>query len=261
MKLKKGVNHLVLLSRQGLIDRTRREAVEDLRKQGVRVDILQADVADKKQLTEKLAPYLEEHSKTPLHGVVHAAGVLADGLMQHQKADNIAKEFAPKVRGAWNLHALTLEAKLEFFVMFSSATGTFGGPGQINHAAANSFMDELARHRKTTGLSGLSIAWGPWSEVGAAVGYADGDSLRAIPGIRMIDPEQGMHLMDALWNHTKPTVTVIPMDTAQFDWKRWGASLGLGIETERSPESKLSPDSSEPSIDPKNFSTSSVEIQ
>ena len=252
--VKKGVNHLVLLSRQGLIDRTRREAVEGLRKQGVRVDILQADLADKKQLTEKLAPYLEEHSKTPLHGVVHAAGVLADGLMQHQKADNIAKVFAPKVRGAWNLHALTLEAKLEFFVMFSSATGTFGGPGQINHAAANSFMDELARHRKTTGLSGLSIAWGPWSEVGAAVGYADGDSLRAIPGIRMIDPEQGMHLMDALWNHTKPTVTVIPMDTAQFDWKRWGASLGLGIETERSPESKLSPDSSEPSIDPKNFS-------
>ena len=89
-------------------------------------------------------------------------------------------------------------------------------------------MDELARHRKTTGLSGLSIAWGPWSEVGAAVGYADGDSLRAIPGIRMIDPEQGMHLMDALWNHTKPTVTVIPMDTAQFDWKRWGSLFGVG---------------------------------
>jgi NADPH:quinone reductase-like Zn-dependent oxidoreductase/ubiquinone/menaquinone biosynthesis C-methylase UbiE/acyl carrier protein len=245
--VKKGVNHLVLLSRQGLIDRTRREAVEDLRKQGARVDILQADVADRKQLTEKLAPYLEEHSKTPLRGVVHAAGVLADGLIQHQKAENFAKVFAPKVRGAWNLHALTLESKLEFFVMFSSASGTFGGPGQINHAAANSFMDELARHRKSLDLSGLSIAWGPWSEVGAAVGYADGDSLRAIPGIRMIDPEQGMHLMDVLWNQSKPTVTVIPMNTAQFDWKRWGASLGLGAETDHST------DSSEPSIEQKNF--------
>ena len=106
-----------------------------------------------------------------------------------------------------------------------SATGYFGGPGQINHAAANSFMDELTS--KDHGLIRIKHRLGTLVGSRAAVGYADGDSLRAIPGIRMIDPEQGMHLMDALWNHTKPTVTVIPMDST-IRLETMGALWGWG---------------------------------
>ena len=69
--------------------------------------------------------------------------------------------LAPKVAGAWNLHTLTNELPLDFFVLFSSAASIFGSPGQANYAAANAFLDALARYRKARGLPGAINQLGP----------------------------------------------------------------------------------------------------
>jgi acyl transferase domain-containing protein/NADPH:quinone reductase-like Zn-dependent oxidoreductase/acyl carrier protein len=106
----------------------------------------------------------------PLTGIVHAAGVLDDRPIGDLDPASLERVLAPKVLGAWHLHRLTrmLAPGLRSFVLFSSATGLLGNPGQANHAAANGFLDALARHRRARGLPAIAIGWGVWGEVGAA---------------------------------------------------------------------------------------------
>ena len=78
------------------------------------------------------------------------------------------KVLAPKVQGGWNLHTLTQDKPLDFFILFSSAASLLGSPGQANHVAANTFLDTLAHYRRSQGLPALSINWGVWSDIGAA---------------------------------------------------------------------------------------------
>ena len=90
-------------------------------------------------------------SLPPLRGVIHAAGVLDDGMLGQQDWSRFAKVMAPKVEGSWNLHMLTRDLPLDFFVVFSSSASLLGSPGQGNYAAANAFMDALAHHRQRRG--------------------------------------------------------------------------------------------------------------
>ena len=105
----------------------------------------------------------------PIAGVIHSAGVLSDRAIMNQSADTFREVFDSKVRGAWNLHLATLTDSLDEFVLFSSIAGYLGSPGQVNHAAANSFLDALSASRRQQNLPAISIAWGPWSDVGSAI--------------------------------------------------------------------------------------------
>src|SRR5699024_2408176 len=102
----------------------------------------------------------------PLRGVVHAAGTVDDALLQLLDAQHLRAVMAPKVQGAWNLHTLTGDAELDFFVLFSSAASVLGSPGAANYGAANAFLDALARHRRAEGRPVLSVNWGPWDGLG-----------------------------------------------------------------------------------------------
>jgi len=151
----------------------------------------------------------------PLRGVVHAAGVLADGILLQMDPARFRAVMAPKVDGAWNLHVLTAGRALDFFVLFASAAGVLGSPGQGNYAAANAFLDALAHHRQARGLAALSIDWGPWSEVGLAARPDRGGRLAA-QAMKSLDPGQGVACLARLWSTPAPQVGVMPVDWAEW---------------------------------------------
>ncbi|WP_269859738.1 beta-ketoacyl reductase, partial [Streptomyces sp. RPT161] len=149
------------------------------------------DVADREALAGVLAAVPVEH---PLTAVVHTAGVLDDGVIGSLTGESVSKVLRPKVDAAWNLHELTRDADLSAFVLFSSAAGVFGGAGQGNYAAANSFLDALAEHRRSLGLVGSSLAWGLWS-----TGMADSADVGRLNrgGVASLSVADGTALFDA----------------------------------------------------------------
>jgi myxalamid-type polyketide synthase MxaB len=179
--VEQGARHLVLAGRSPASAEAV-AAIAPLRVAGASVQVVQADVG----LAQDVTRLLDVCNKAaPLRGVVHAAGVLDDGVLARQTAERLARVMAPKVRGAWNLHVQTQESSLDFFVCFSSVASLLGSPGQSNYAAANAFLDALVHHRRSLGLPGLSINWGPWAEAGMAAGLRSRLESR---GEGMIDP-------------------------------------------------------------------------
>ena len=161
----RGVAHLVLVGRRGLQTPGASEGVEQLQGLGARVTVASVDVADVQALQGVVASL---PSELPLRAVVHAAGVLDDGMLSEQTASRFERVLSPKVQGAWNLHTLTESLELDAFVLFSSMAGAFGSAGQGGYAAANTYLDGLAAHRRARGLPAQSLGWGPWAEQGMA---------------------------------------------------------------------------------------------
>ncbi|KOV91806.1 type I polyketide synthase, partial [Streptomyces sp. NRRL B-3648] len=171
-----GVRHLLLVSRGGADAEGAAELAADLEASGVQVTVAACDVADRDALARLLAGIPGEH---PLTAVVHAAAVLDDGVAATLTPEQIERVLRPKVDAALNLHELTRQQKLSDFVLFSSVIGTVGNAGQAAYAAANAFLDGLARLRRAEGLPALSLAWGPWDhEDGLAGGLGDADRAR-----------------------------------------------------------------------------------
>ncbi|WP_420631800.1 SDR family NAD(P)-dependent oxidoreductase [Candidatus Leptofilum sp.] len=209
-----GADHLLLLGRSAPSE-TAVSALTDLQNRGVNAVAAQADVADMAALEKVLAEANE--MMPPLRGVIHAAGVLADGILQQQSWQSFAKVFAPKVDGAWNLHRLTEHLPLDFFVLFSSVSSLWGGAGQGNYAAANAFLDTLAHYRQARGLTAVSINWGAWSEVGMAADMGEAiERRRALSGMGKISPELGMNILNRILHADAPQVGVIPADWSRY---------------------------------------------
>ncbi|MER5845476.1 SDR family NAD(P)-dependent oxidoreductase, partial [Streptomyces prasinus] len=190
----RGVRRLLLVSRRG----ERAEGVEDLITEltghGAAVTVESCDVSDRQALAAVLARIPGEH---PLTGVVHAAGVLDNALLAEQHPGRLRTVLGPKADAAWHLHELTSELDLRAFVLFSSTAGVFGAPGQSNYAAANAFLDALARHRAARGLPATSLAWGLWRGRGLNADLSSQDLNRfARDGFRQIDDAEGLALFD-----------------------------------------------------------------
>ncbi|MEU5952062.1 type I polyketide synthase [Streptomyces sp. NPDC047525] len=190
-----GVRRLVLASRRGQVG----DLHDELVGLGAEVTAVACDVADR----DSVAALLAEH---PVTAVVHVAGVLDDGVIGSQTPERIDTVFRPKVDAAWNLHELTRDLDLSAFVLFSSAAGTLGNPGQANYSAANAFLDALARHRHVQGLPATSLAWGLWAG-------EDGMGARmAETGAAGLSAEEGMELFDAAALGTDPVVVPMRLD-------------------------------------------------
>ncbi|MCX2971433.1 type I polyketide synthase, partial [Streptomyces marinisediminis] len=206
-----GVSHLLLAGRQGGrapgADRLR----EELTALGARVTTAACDVADRDALKRLLAEVPAEH---PLTGVVHAAGVLDNDLLTAMTADQLASVLRPKADAAWHLHELTREEDLSAFVLFSSVVGVFGGPGQANYAAAGSFLDGLAHHRRARGLPAHALSWGLWDVPGGInAGLHEVDRARfARDGFLPVGVEAGLELLDAALTVDRPALTATPFD-------------------------------------------------
>ncbi|NKI44249.1 SDR family NAD(P)-dependent oxidoreductase [Streptomyces sp. LD120] len=209
-----GVRHLLLIGRGGASPEAEAEVTAELAALGAEsVRTAACDAADREALAALLATVPE---KAPLRAVVHAAGVLGDATVETLTADRLDVVLRPKADAARNLHALTRELPLTAFVLFSSAAGVLGAPGQAAYAAANSFLDALAARRRAEGLPALSLGWGLWAErSGLTSGLAETDTRRlGRGGMRALPTEQALALLDLALGHPRPVLFPVRLDRA-----------------------------------------------
>ncbi|MEV7990160.1 SDR family NAD(P)-dependent oxidoreductase [Micromonospora sp. NPDC085948] len=207
-----GVRHLVLASRRGMAADGADTLLAELSGLGAQVSITACDIADRDAATRLLNAIPAEH---PLTAVVHTAGVLADATIASLTDRHVQTVWAPKAAGALNLHELTATMPLAAFIMFSSAAGVLGSPGQGNYSAANTFLDALATHRRAHGLPATSIAWGLWAPSSAMTEHlGTGDHAR-MSRSRLIGltAEQGLQLFDTALAQAPATVVAAHLDT------------------------------------------------
>ncbi|KJK54932.1 type I polyketide synthase, partial [Saccharothrix sp. ST-888] len=204
-----GARNLLLVSRRGAAA----DLVAELTGLGAEVTTAACDVADHEGLAEVLAGIPAEH---PLTAVVHAAGVLADGVLSSLTPERLDTVLRPKVDAAWHLHELTAGLDLKAFVLFSSAAATLGSPGQANYAAANAFLDALAGHRRALGLPAQSMAWGLWAQASGMTGTLDDTDLSRISrgGVAALETAEGLALFDAAMRAQHPAVLPMKLEAA-----------------------------------------------
>jgi acyl transferase domain-containing protein/NADPH:quinone reductase-like Zn-dependent oxidoreductase/acyl carrier protein len=194
-------------------DAETQQLFSQLQQKGTVIVAVRCDVSDAAGLTAAIATVPPAFS---LRGVFHAAGVLDDGGLPQQTPSRFSVVLAPKVAGAWNLHRLSRSAKLDCFVLFSSAAGVLGSRGQSNHAAANAYLDALVHYRRERlGLPALSVNWGAWSETGAAVRHNVIERGERI-GVHPIPPADGFRILERLLEENCTQALV-----SRVDWARW----------------------------------------
>ncbi|MFB7652461.1 MULTISPECIES: SDR family NAD(P)-dependent oxidoreductase [unclassified Streptomyces] len=204
-----GVRRLLLVGRRGADAPGATELRDDLTAGGAEVILDRCDVADRADL----AALLGRHT---VRAVVHAAGVVDNGLLAGLDAGKVARVLRPKVDAAWHLHDLTRETDLSAFVLLSSTAGLLVGGGQANYAAANTFLDGLAAHRRALGLPAVSLAYGLWSSgagMSGAVDAADLERLRRL-GLPPLTPAQGLRMFDAGVGGEDAVVVPVRLDAA-----------------------------------------------
>jgi acyl transferase domain-containing protein/thioesterase domain-containing protein len=217
-----GARHLLLVSRRGPAAQGAAELAAELQELGAEVVLAACDAAERAELEQLLATIPPEH---PLGAVIHTAGVLEDGMLEDLDGERLERVMRPKVDAAWHLHELTAGAGLSRFLLFSSAAGILGNPGQASYAAANAFLDALAAHRRSRGLPGISMAWGPWAGSGMAHDLGDAQQVRLQRlGVIAMPPERALELFDrAQGLEAALVVPVMPSGSAL----RAAASVGM----------------------------------
>lgn len=256
----RGVRRLVLVVRRPA-DATADAVLAAARSRGTQIDCVPGDLADPATLPRAVAE--ADRPDAPLMGVIHAAGVVADALLTDQSPAHLAATLAPKAEAAWRLHHALGDRRLDFLVLFSSATTLLAVASQANHGAASVALGALARHRRARGLAATVIDWGPWADSGAATRDGLGARIAAM-GVGALRPADGLTLIDALMNGDQAPVhlAVLPVDWPAFR-ARYGAdplTEGLGTdettgevkqeETERGAPPPLPADIGRTSTDP-----------
>lgn len=225
----KGAKQILLVSRRAPNDATQKFLAELMLEFECEIVVHLANLADVNEMQTLFSrferPSTDEsnHPPTadlaPLAGVIHAAGVLDDGLLTAQNWERFEKVLAPKVIGASLLHDLTRSLDLDFFILYSSVASVLGSRGQSNYAMANAFLDGLAWQRRGLGLPATSINWGPWT-----AGMADDERLvkrLALQGITPLPIDEAHSAMEQILATDRVQATVIDVD-----WRRMQTGLG-----------------------------------
>ncbi|MBD2136213.1 SDR family NAD(P)-dependent oxidoreductase [Anabaena sp. FACHB-1237] len=213
----KGARNIVLMGRNAPQAKAQR-VITELEGSGVNVSVYLGDVGIREDV-ENVINQIE--TDVPLRGVIHAAGVLDDGMLSDMSWDRFSKVLQPKVDGTWYLHDCTRHLDVELFVCFSSIASLLGSAGQGNYAVANGFMDALMSYRESQGLPGLSVSWGPWAEGGMAASLGEQYLTRLqAQGLASIPVNLGFRALDELMNTNHHQIGVFSLD-----WERFSQQL------------------------------------
>lgn len=216
--IERGAKNIVLLGRKN--PSAEQELVLDKwRKSAVNIKTYSVDICDESNLETVLNAIQTE--LPPLKGIFHAAGILDDGILEHQNENRFRVVMKPKVQGTWNLHKLTEHLVLDYFVMYSSIASCLGSPAQGNYAAANAFLDAFVSFRKYKGLAATTINWGPWSEVGMAHANSDLKKYELI-GLNAISPSQGKEILDFVLKTEQEQIVAV-----DINWDKYKKILPL----------------------------------
>ncbi|MBA3773942.1 MAG: SDR family NAD(P)-dependent oxidoreductase [Ramlibacter sp.] len=221
--VERGARTVVLASRRGVVSAEEQPALEQMRARGAHVILEKADCSDEAAVKALLA---RMRTLPPLRGVYHAAMVLEDTPLAIMGGEQFLNVVAPKMDGAWNLHKLTLDHPIEQFVLYSSMSYVVGTPGQGNYAAANAFLDALAKHRHALGLPALTVNWGVISDVGY-VARTKIDTLARL-GWRPVTPERAFHVIEECLTYKAATASVF-----SIDWIKMASIIPVVNNTER----------------------------
>ena len=166
-------------------------------------------------------------SERPLQGVMHAAGVLADGTMALQRFQGLQTVFGPKVDAALALQHHIPSHSISYQVLFSSVAALMGSPGQANYSAANSLLDALAGAAQQAGSVATSVQWGAWAGAGMAAGDTTTAARIERTGMSLLAPSQGLGILEGMFLSTKPSTALPVIAATPFVWgkflKRFGA--------------------------------------
>jgi acyl transferase domain-containing protein len=208
---RRGARHLCVISRSGPVTAVQRSAIAAIASSGAQVQVATVDVADRDAMAALINGLTAER---PIAGIVHAAGVPGYTDLVHMTADELADVLRPKVAGTWLLHDLTRDQPLEFFAGFSSIAAAWGSRGQAHYAAGNAYVDALAHVRRSSGMSGVAINWGPWADGGMT--SPEAATLLARVGIRPLATPAALAALAALATDAPPQIVVADIDWALF---------------------------------------------
>lgn len=213
-----GGKHLILLSRQGAATEKAKAAVVEFARQGIGIKTAAVDVGNIDQLSAALKSLLP--GCPPLKGVFHGAMVLDDGLIGQLDAGRFTAVMHPKVAGCWNLHQLTKDMDLDYFVLYSSISALIGNPGQGNYAAANAFLDAFAGYRRARGLPAHAVNFGAIADVGVLAGQAALAFHLQHSGITPIAAEQALQVLGQVLTSASGQYGIM-----QVDWPKLFSTL------------------------------------
>ncbi|TDQ48264.1 type I polyketide synthase, partial [Actinorugispora endophytica] len=208
---RRGAERLLLVGRRGGAAPGAPELAAELTALGADVEFAACDAADRDALAGLVSAIPADR---PLRAVVHAAGVLDDGVVSALTPERLDRVMRPKVDAALHLHELTRGLDLAAFVLFSSASGVLGSPGQANYAAANAFLDALAHRRHALGLAATSLSWGLWARRSGMSGHLTEADLVRMGRMGLgapIEAGQGMALLDAALDSGLPHLVPLPL--------------------------------------------------
>jgi NADPH:quinone reductase-like Zn-dependent oxidoreductase/acyl carrier protein len=211
----RGATSLVLVSRSGSLSDEAIPKIEALRQRGVEVNVASVDVAD----AEALEQFLRKAGKDrPIKGIIHAAMVLDDRLIEGQDRESIETVLRPKVAGALNLERLAPQLKLDYLLFYSSATTLFGNPGQFNYVAANAYIEGLARRMRARGQPALAIAWGGIEDAGYLSRHIGADvNLKRRFAANLISARTALDGLDWVFDQENRQLTAVAA-IARIDW-------------------------------------------
>ena len=229
-----GAKHITLLSRNNP-SKSAQQTIENITQSGVSINTVQTDIANLSKLKSTLTPLLlTPPSPTPLRGIFHLAGTLQDATITQQTPDHFQQVIAAKIHGTHNLHQLTKNIELDHFVLFSSVASLLGSAGQINYAAANSYLDAITHLRHQENLPALSINWSAWSDSGLAATTAVKKRL-AKESLPTITPDQGLSILEILTLSNQyrslPQISILPGDLNAWKNATNQATLFHSIQT------------------------------